>query len=257
MASTSAPRTDEIARIQDIPVPDEGPLTPQQGVVAFRRALEAGDDWYAAVLRVIARWTAPSEEVDGVRLHYLIAGEAFDWLLLAQRLVGSAEDLVPPGEAEALLVQGIPPRQESEDEFEAAIGPAKYRAHLNFQYGVVVEELLLLAAEMELQKTGSLARHGLKAADIEAFERVYGKTLEELKVLYQAEEGAPVGDEITQSEMRSFTYWLSKFRIRHAEPARIASDTRKAMTVLARLEGNRTRMARLRAAAERRAALGR
>ncbi len=248
--------TDEIARLEDIPVPEEGPLAPQQGVVAFRRALEEGHDWYDALLRVIARWTAPSEEVGGVRLHYLIAGEAFDWLLLAQRLVASAEDLVPSEQAEALLVQGIPPRVEGEDEFEAAIGPAKYRAHLNFQYGVVVEELLLLSAEMELQKTGVLSRHGALAADIAAYERVYGKTLDELKVLYQAEEGIPVGEQISQTEMRSFTYWLSKFRIRHAEPARIASDTRKAMTVLARLEGNRTRMARLRAAAERRAALG-
>lgn len=255
MASSSI-TTDEIARLEDTPVPEEGPLAPPQGVVAFRRAIEAGDHWYDALLRVIARWTAPSEEVEGVRLHYLVAGEAFDWLLLAQRLLATVEDLVPPAQAEALLVQGIPPRPEGEEEFEAAIGPAKYRAHLNFQYGVVVEELLLLSAELELQKNGSLSRLGARGADIEAYERVYGKTLEELKVLYQAEEGIPVGDRVTQTELRSFTYWLSKFRIRHAEPARIASDTRKAMTVLARMEGNRTRTARMRAAAERRAALG-
>jgi hypothetical protein len=244
--------TDEIARLEDIPVPEEGPLAPHQGVVAFRRGLEAGDDWYTSLLRVIARWTAPAEEVDGVRLDYLIAGEAFDWLLLAQRLIDSAPDLVPAEQAEALLVQGMPPRPESEEEFEAAIGPAKYRAHLNFQYGVVIEELLLLAFEMELQKAGTLARHGLLPADIEAYERVYGKTLDELKILYQSEQGTLLGDHISQTEMRSFTYWLSKYRIRYAEPARIASDTRKAMNVLARLEGNRTRTARLRAAAERR-----
>ncbi|MCK9486714.1 MAG: hypothetical protein M0R73_08440 [Dehalococcoidia bacterium] len=253
--SPSTP-TDEIARLEDIPVPEEGPLAPLQGVMALRRALQAGEPWYDALLRVIARWTAPTEEVDGVRLHYLVAGEAFDWLLLAQRLLAAMEDLAPAEEVEALLVQGIPPRPEGEEEFEAAIGPAKYRAHLNFQYGVVVEELLLLSAEMELQKHGTLSRLGTRGAEVEAYERVYGKTLEELKVLYQGEEGIPLGDQITQTELRAFTYWLSKFRIRHAEPARIASDTRKAMTVLARMEGNRTRMARLRAAAERRGALG-
>jgi len=248
--------TDELVTLHDIPVPEEGPLTPQQAVVAFRRAVQRGDEWYPALLEVISRWVAPDEEVGGVYLQYLIAGEAFDWLLLAQRLVDSVEDLIPPAQAEALIVHGTPPRNETEDEFEAALGPAKYRAHLNFQYGVVVEELLLLATELELHKTGHLARHGAQPADIEAYERVYGKSLEELKVLYSSETGDLIRIRQTQAEARTFTYWLSKYRIRYAEPARIASDTRKAMTVLARMEGTRTRRARLRAAAERRAALG-
>jgi len=249
--SSSIP-TEEIARLQDIPVPDEGPLTPQQGVVAFRRAIQKGGEWYPALLEIISRWVAPDEEVDGVRLQYLIAGEAFDWLLLAQRLLDTVEDLVPAVEIEQLLVQGVSPRNETEEEFEAAIGPAKYRAHLNFQYGVVVEELLLLSAELELQKDGHLARHGLPPADVFAYERVYGKSFDELKVLYQSEQGEILGDRVSQADARTMLYWLSKFRIRHAEPARIASDTRKAMNVLAGLEGNRVRMARLRAAAERR-----
>jgi hypothetical protein len=232
--------------------PEEGPLLPEQAIAAFRASIEAGESWYPALLHVISRWVVPSEEIDGAVVDYLIAGEAFDWLLLAQRLIAAAEDLIAPEEAEALVVQGLAPRVETEDEFEAAIGPAKYRAHLNFQYGVVVEELLLLSAEMELHKTGHLARHGMPSADLEAYERVYGKTLDELKVIYASETGDLPSDHLSQTEQRTFTYWLSKFRIRYAEPARIASDTRKAMTVLARLEGNRTRMARLRAAAERR-----
>ncbi len=244
--------TEELSRLQDIPIPDEGPLTPQQGVVALRRAIEGGDAWYPALLEVIARWVAPDEMVDGIHLQYLIAGEAFDWLLLAQRLLETVEDLVPAQQIEQLIVQGIPPRNETEEEFEAAIGPAKYRAHLNFQYGVVIEELLLLSAELELQKSGHLARHGLPPADVHAYERVYGKTFDELKVIYQSEVGEILGDIVSQADTRTMLYWLSKFRIRSAEPARIASDTRKAMNVLANLEGNRVRMARLRAAAERR-----
>lgn len=248
--------TDEITRLTDLDVPEDGPLNPEQGVAAFRASIEDGEYWYDALLHVISRWVVPTEDVDGVRLHYLIAGEAFDWLLLAQRLIGAAEDLIPPEQAEQLLVEGMPPRADTEDEFERAIGPSKYRAHLNFQYGVVVEELLLLSAELELNKLGGLSRHGAHPADIEAFERVYGKPLDELRVIYAAEQGELLPDRLSQTEMRTFIYWLSKFRIRHAEPARIASDTRKAMTVLARLEGNRARMARLRAAAERRSVLG-
>ena len=253
---TSRTSTEGIARLSDIPIPDEGPLTPQQGVEAFRRAVAEGREWYPALLEVIARWVAPEEEVDGVRLHYLIAGEAFDWLLLAQRLLEAAGELVPEAEAEKLVVEGVAPRNETEEEFEAAIGPAKYRAHLNFQYGVVIEELLLLAAEQELNKTGRLSGHGMPPADVLAFERVYGKTFDELKVLYQSEEGVTLGDRVSQTDMRLMLYWLSKFRIRYAEPARIASDTRKAMTVLAGMEGRRARLARLREAEARREALG-
>ncbi|MCK9496705.1 MAG: hypothetical protein M0R75_14605, partial [Dehalococcoidia bacterium] len=111
-------------------------------------------------------------------------------------------------------------------------------------------------AEQELNKTGRLSGHGMPPADVLAYERVYGKPFEELKVLYQAEEGVTLGDRVSQTDMRLLLYWLSKFRIRHAEPARIASDTRKAMTVLAGMEGRRARLARLREAAQRREALG-
>ena len=254
MASSAS--TDQIARLQDIPIPEEGPLPPQQGVVAFRRALEAGDSWYPALLEIISRWIAPDEMIDGEHVEYLIAGEAFDWLLLAQRLLSTVPDLVPAAEAEQLVVEGLAPQPETEEEFEAAIGPAKYRAHLNFLYGVLVEELLLLASELELNKLGRLSGHGMAPADVQAYERVYGKTFDELKVLYQSEQGITLGSRVSQTEMRALLYWLSKFRIRYAEPARIASDTRKAMTLLGRMEGNRTRMARLRAAAARREAIG-
>ncbi len=252
----STPRTDHdldaFDVLDDPDLPGDGPLSPEQGIEAFRAAIESGLDWYDALLHVISRWVAPEEVVDGTLLRYLIAGEAFDWLLLAQRLVTAAEDLLPRDDVERLIVHGIPPHIQDEEQFEAAIGPAKYRAHLNFQYGVVVEELLLLSAEMEISKTGPLSRHGLPTPDIEAYERVYGKPLDELRVIYNSEHGY-IGDEMTQSELREFIYWLSKYRIRVAEPARIASDTRKAMTMLARLESSRARAARMRAAEERRA----
>ena len=68
-------------------MPREGPLDSGQGVEAFLRLLERGEPWYPALLTVIARWTASEETVDGVYYRYLIGGEAFDWLRLAQRLI--------------------------------------------------------------------------------------------------------------------------------------------------------------------------
>ena len=243
-----APTDDERTRVR---VPREGALSPEQGVEALRRALERGAPWYAALLEVIARWTAPSEDIDGERNTYLIAGEAFDWLLLAQRLLDEVPDLVPVDEAEQLLVHGIAPDGSGETEFEVAIGPAKHRAHLNFQYGVVVEELLLLAVELELVKAGSLSGAGRPAPDLEAFDHVYGKPLTELKLQYAYETGAVLAERMSQSELQAFTYWLSKYRVRTGEPARVASDTKKAMAMMSRLEAGRARLGRLHAAQAR------
>lgn len=243
--------TTERATSERTHVPPEGPLAPDEGVAWFVDALEAGEPWYQALLHVVARWTAPEELVDGDRCRYLIHGEAFDWLLLAQRLITAAGELVPADEAEQLVVFGVSPLRESDEEFEAAIGPAKYRAHLNFQYGVIVEELLLLAVELEIAKAGRLSGAGLPAPDVQAYEVVYGKPLEELKVLYSASTGELVSEQMDQSDMQAFTYWLSKHRVRTAEPARVASDTKKAMAMMSRLESGRRRLARLAAARER------
>lgn len=249
-ASEAPPFSEGPPRTERVRVPRDGALTPAQGVEAFRRAVERGAPWYPALLEVIARWTAPSEVIDGTQRTYLIAGEAFDWLLLAQRLIDGVEG-VPDDEAEQLLVHGIAPDGSGEAEFEAAIGPAKHRAHLNFQYGVVVEELLLLAVELELMKAGALERSGRIAPDLEAFERVYAKPLDELKVLYAAESGAVLEERMSQSELQAFTYWLSKYRVRNSEPARVASDTKKAMAMMSRLEAGRARLGRLSAARAR------
>ena len=227
-------------------IPREGPLDPEQGVEAFRRALDHGDDWYPALLAVIARWHAPTEVVDGVPLRYLIAGEAFDWLLLAQRLLSAVGDLVAPRDVERLLVFGIAPAGTDEEEFELAIGSAKYRAHLNFQYGVIIEELLLLTCEQELQKAGRLVGSGQPQPDVLAYAHVYGKSLEELQILYRSETDGVLGEIMSQQDMQAFTYWCSKFRVRMGEPARVASDTRKAVALMSRLEGGRVRLGGLR-----------
>ena len=227
-------------------IPEEGPLDAIEGVEAFLRALERGEPWYPAMLEVIARWTAADELVGERIYHYLLSGEAFDWLLLAQRLVEAADlwlpGVLPRAETERLLFAGLAPGGEDELECARAIGPQKHRAHLNFQYGVVVEEALLLAVEQELQKAGSLA--GARTADIEAYERVYGKPLDELLALYAEESDLHLGDRVALEDWRAFTYWCSKYRFRTAEPARVASDTRKSLALLSTMDRHRRRVTR-------------
>jgi len=120
---------------------------PPQALVHLRDAIAGGGDWFGALLTAIASWEASEEVVDGRRFQYLIAGEAFDWLLLAERLCDALDGAIPAGEREALLFFGRPPRELAEDEFRRAIGDEKHRAHLNFIYGIAVEEALRLGRE--------------------------------------------------------------------------------------------------------------
>lgn len=223
-------------------MPREGPLDSEQGVEAYLRLLERGEPWYPALLTVIARWTVSEETVDDVYYRYLIGGEAFDWLRLAQRLIEAAGEFVPPAEHERLLFFGLPPDGSDEEYFANAIGAQKHHAHLNFQYGVVVEEALLLAAEREMQKAGTIHGPSGVLAEVAAYERVYGKPFDELAGLYRAETGESFPERASLAEVQGFTYWCSKFRFRMAEPARVASDTRKAMALLSQMEGSRRRL---------------
>jgi len=218
-----------------------GPLDPEAGVAAYLAALDRGDPWYPALLDVIARWIAPDEAVEGIPHTYLIAGEAFDWLRLAERLITAAGNRIPAEAAERLLARGEAPDAGDEDEFARAIGPQKHRAHLNFQYGVVIEETLLLAAEMELTKARTIDGPRGEPPDVAAYEAVYGKPLAELQALYRADTGAPLGSRVSESEWQAFIYWCSKYRFRMGEPARVASDTRKALALLSRLRSERAR----------------
>ncbi|MDZ4278676.1 MAG: hypothetical protein U1B78_06000, partial [Dehalococcoidia bacterium] len=207
-------------------------------VARLHKAVEKGEHWFDALLAAVARWEMTEEEVDGRRYSYLIGGEAFDWLLLAERLCDTLDGAVPADEREALLFFGRTPRVLSEDDFKKAIGDAKHRAHLNFVYGVAVEEALHLTVEEEVLKefrsSGGWS-HG-ETLEGQVYERIYGKRPDELLAAFREERALPPGDEISYGEFRSFIYWLFKFRVKDGDPARVASDTRKALAQISALE---------------------
>ena len=72
----------------------------------MRASIDAGDHWYFALLKAMARWDQAEEIIGDRRYRYLIGGEAFDWLLLAERLIDELGDTVTPEERETLLFHG-------------------------------------------------------------------------------------------------------------------------------------------------------
>ena len=219
------------------PTPVSTPLNDETAngtVEHFRSELESGTPWPEALLAAIGEWSAPSEVVDGVRLDYLIEGEAFDWLLLAERLLREAPaGCIPAGETEDLLFTGILPDGITEARFKSLLGPDKYRAHLNHFYGVVVEEALWHAVEREVEKERSVRglQHPFGVQNLIA-ERLYRTELLPLLRRFQREHGRGRRVRLTLAESRAFTYWLFKQRVANSDQARIASDTRKGLRVL-------------------------
>ena len=211
-----------------------------EALLHLRTALAAGAPWHRALLEAMGRWTMPEETFDGRRYRYLLLGEAFDWLLLAERLCADVDGVIPAEEKEQMLFNGQIPDAVDEDQFRDYLGPSKYRAYMNFHYGVVLEEALQLASEEEVRKR-HLARSYPDTEELteEAFNRLYGKPRSELLKTFQKETKKDRRRNLTLSDLKEFTYWLHKLRIKLWDPARVASDTRKAIRRLDLLEQHR------------------
>lgn len=214
-----------------------GDDTRRLAVDRLKAALAEGRDWPEALLTAMALWTAPSEVRKKRKYNYFIAGEAFDWLLLAERLLDEIRDHVPPDEIETLLFEGRFPIRFDTERIPELLGGDKYRGYLNYHYGVTVEEALQLACELELRKrdtsNGVKYRNGYSE---QAFPLIYRKTREELLCMFRESETLDLEGESSMAEHRAFTYWLFKYRWANSDKARIASDTTKGLRQLERME---------------------
>lgn len=201
----------------------------------LKRSLAEGKHWYIALLEAVRLWKSSEEDYKGRHYRYLIAGEAFDWLLLAERLIDEVGDAIPEQEKVNLLFFDRPPLELSHQEFKDLIGPAKYRAYLNYLYGVLVEEALVAAVVEEVRKEHSAL--GITRDDDvldKAFRRVYGENRETLLEMFRKEKHHRRRKSLTLDELKEFTYWLFKYRVQRAEKPKVASDTKKALLKMQR-----------------------
>lgn len=205
-------------------------LAPEIVIHLFRSQLAAGAPWYRTLLEAMGRWIPAEELHKDRRYKYMVGGEAFDWLLLAERLCDEADGYIPQRDLERLLFHGLLPEPLSEDELRDLLGVSKYRAYLNFHYGVVLEEALQLAAEEYVRKR-HLARGFSDSEELveEAFLHLYTQTRSDLLSDFRAEAKLGKRQGLNLSDLKEFTYWLHKRRVNYWDPARVAYDTRLAI----------------------------
>jgi len=205
-----------------------------EAIRCLEQAIIGGKHWYIALLEAIGLWTDDEETYKGRHYRYLIDGEAFDWLLLAERLCEAVDDLLPEEEKLALLLHSKPPIRLTKAKFKELIGSSKYHQYLNYFYGITVEEALILAVQEEVRKerrtSGYNNEHNLAN---EVYRRIYGATKAMLLKRFRREKGYPQLKSISLTELKEFTYWLFKYRLKQCDKARVASDTKKALEQLA------------------------
>ena len=209
-----------------------------RAVKHLKDEIKGGKDWYIALLETIRMWRGPEEEYNGERYLYLVGGQAFDWLRLAERLCDEIREAIPEGELIDLLFFDRPPVKMSEAEFKLALGPAKYRAYLNYLYGVLIEQALLLATIYEVRKA-SIVPLSPEEEAARAYKIIYQAELPELLNAFQKEMKYPHRRSLTLTELKEFTYWLFRYRVKTSEKPRVASDTKKALLLMYRRMSSR------------------
>ena len=205
-------------------------LSPEHVIHRFRAQLVEGMPWHRALLEAMGRWIPAEEWRNDRRYKYMVGGEAFDWLLLAERLCEEADGCISQWELERLLFHGFLPEPLAEDDLRELLGVSKYRAYLNFHYGVVLEEALQLAAE-EYARKRHLAKGYSDSEELveEAFRHLYTRTRTDLLAEFRTVARLGNRQGLNLSDLQEFTYWLHKWRVNYWDPARVAYDTRLAI----------------------------
>ncbi len=215
--------------------PQSSPLAPAEGeaIRHLKEAIASGKNWYIALLEAIGRWESAEETIDGRLYRYLIEGEALDWLVLAERLCQEIDSFLPEDEKVALLFHGKPPIKLTASEFKKFIGSQKYHQYLNYFYGIIAEEAMVQAVEEEVRKERqALGRNNEQDIADEVYRRIYGANQQELLRLFRHERRYPRRRSIGLAELKEFTYWLFKYRLKNCDKAKVASDTKKALNWL-------------------------
>ena len=196
----------------------------------FQQSVINGNDWIKELLNVIKYWNIPEELVGKFTYKYLLQKEAFDWKMLANRIINVSRDLIPAKDAHELLFNNIITNGYTSNSFKQAIRFDKYTVHLNYFYGIITEECLLYAVEEEIQKerySNGLTNYANVTS--EAYKKIYGYSEKTLINQFQKLNYGETRDTREVTELKEFTYWLFKLRINTKDSSRIASDTAKGL----------------------------
>ncbi len=224
----------------------------------IQRLEDDASHWQPTFLKTVAAWPKQNERIDCETFHYFIGGEAFNWKRLAERIATQlANDNFSQIRSADLfewlsttgVFGGIP-----EQQFQRILGVDAWRAHLNYFYGVHIEQCLIAAVQSRIQKRRY--SNGMPPSD-DASERaylgLYEETEETLWDQFLEENSVCLADLIAESpdETRTialeeeFTYWLFKRRIEYTNAPQVAAETQRGLAMLNQINTAHERRTRM------------
>ena len=206
----------------------------------LNNSIENGKSWFISLLESISIWTKPEEKYNNNNYIYFLDGEAFDWLVLAERLCYEINNFnLYKEEIEKFITYGKLPEVISLSIFKNSIGLSKYRGYLNYFYGITIEESLLISVESEIQKRNLSNGKQFNQDYTElAFESIYLSSQTVLLGNFFEEQKIKPKKHLSITENKLFTYWLFKYRLKSSDKSRSASYTKKGINQFYKIQNS-------------------
>jgi len=209
-------------------------LSLQKKINELNNNFDSDESLIHTFLKIIGHWPLKSEIIDGIEYQYWINDEAFNWYLLASRIIFSVKDEQNikkldhflsiehflPGSDQRIIINLFP--------------PDKYRAHLNFIYGVILEEVIICFNEMEKNKD-VLNQFNVTDSINLVYLNLYGMNYTEFIRLFEFETKNKLDQFDTLDSYYNFLYWSWKYRLKKSTPEKIAYDSQSGINFLMNL----------------------
>tara|TARA_B100001996_G_scaffold362364_1_gene329812 strand:+ start:631 stop:1275 length:645 start_codon:yes stop_codon:yes gene_type:complete len=197
----------------------------------LRNEVSHGENWQKSIAKYIGLWTKKEEFYRGYKYIYLIDGEALDWLTLTERLVSSIKSYINKEEYHYVSTSGLLPDQEIYKHIKKII-PKKVLSQMrNFYYGIIIENLIYNYKILEYEKNTIVTEDN----DQRFYEEIYNKPLEVLSQMFYKEKKLINKNKLNFHELKLFSYWLFKYRLKHSDKTKMAHETNKALIIASKI----------------------
>ena len=191
----------------------------------LRNEVSLGEDWQKSIAKYIGLWTKKEEFYRGYKYIYLIDDEALDWLTLTERLVSSIKSYITKEEYYYVSTSGLLPDQKIYKYIKKTIPKKKLSQMRNFYYGIILENFIYNYKILEYQKNSI----GVEDNDQRFFEEIYNKPIEVLYATFYKEKKTISKNKLNFHELKLFSYWLFKYRLKHSDKTKMAHETNSAL----------------------------
>ena len=209
-------------------------LSLEKYINQLNRSFDSDELLVDTFMKIIGEWPVKFENIDNIEYRYWVNDEAFNWHLLANRIASYVTEVNNKKVLEKLLHSTHWLPGSDQGKIINFFPPDTYRAHLNFIYGVVLEEVIICFNEMEKNKDVINQFHASDAINA-VYLDLYGYNFSEFIRIYEFEKKIKLDNFDSLAVYHDFLYWSWKYRLKKSTPEKIAYDSQSGINFLMNL----------------------